>query len=244
MTQDAAETFVRETFAVGELMQLMADPVYRGAGIPRGDGRAVLVLPGLFANDVYLHPMRKWLRRIGYRPVRSTLAMNVGCPQRLTLQIEEELERHRPRSPEPVALIGHSRGGILARAIAARLGGGASHLILLGSPVGALARMPEWRQAVANPPAARQVTEASNAARRFVDPDCDVPYCGCPYPQDLRRPLNPATRVVCIYSSEDPIVPARACPIDGARNIEVRGTHSGLAFNRRVYRAIGEALAE
>src|SRR6185295_8586297 len=110
-----------EAAAVGEWAALMVSSIYRGVAAPRGDGRLVVVLPGMFANDFYLQPMRRWLSRIGYTPVRSTLSLNVGCPERLSEQIESELARQRARRPGPVAFIGHSRGGILARAIAARL---------------------------------------------------------------------------------------------------------------------------
>ncbi len=235
-----------ETGAVRELAQLLGDPIYLGAGVPRGDGLPVVVLPGLFANDLYLQPIRLWLRRIGYRPVRSTLALNVGCPQRLCLQVEDVLQREMARRAGPVALIGHSRGGILARAVAARLHDNASHLIVLGSPVGAILRMPEWSAArsASEHIAPRVLTEASTRIRRLIDPDCDVPDCGCPFPDDLARPLSARTAVVSIYSRDDPIVPARACLIDGARNVEVGGTHSGLAHNRDVYRVVGELLAE
>ena len=245
MARDPGEVLGRETLAIGELVHLMGDPVYRGVGVPRGDGRLVLVLPGLFANDLYLQPLRRWLRRVGYRPVRSTLAINVGCPERLCVQIEGALQRQRVRHGGPVAIIGHSRGGILARAIAARLKGDAATLVLLGSPVGAILRMPAWSAAsmAEDPPAAKRVTGASTAFRQLIDPDCNVPECGCAFPPDLRRPLHASTRVVSIYSRDDPIVPAAACPVDGARNVEVGGTHSGLAFNRDVYRELGAALA-
>lgn len=221
----------------------MTSPIYRGVAAPRGDGRLVVVLPGMFANDFYLQPMRRWLTRIGYTPVRSTLSMNVGCPERLCKQIETELSRQMQRRPGPVAFIGHSRGGILARAIAARLGEHASHLILLGSPVGAVSQMRSWPAAGgAGSVAAPAVAEAGSRVRRALDPDCNVPECGCPFPADLARPLSARTRVVSIYSRDDPIVPARACHIAGARNIEVTGTHSGLAFNQAAYREIADAL--
>ena len=191
--------------------------------MPRGDGRLVLVLPGLFANDLYLHPLRKWLTRVGYRPVRSTLAINVGCPERLCVQIESELARQQERHGGPIAIIGHSRGGILARAIAARLQADAATLVLLGSPVGAVLRMPSWSAAeiAADPPARRRVTDAGTSVRRMIDPDCNVPECGCAFPPDLRRKLHKKTKVVSIYSRDDPIVPAAACPVAGARNVEV-----------------------
>jgi hypothetical protein len=76
-----------------------------------------------------------------------------------------------------------------------------------------------------------------------MDPNCDFPACGCAYLDDLRRSLHPNTRVTSIFTKTDPIVPAEACPIDGARNIEVSGTHSGLAFNPAVYRILAEELA-
>jgi hypothetical protein len=63
-------------------------------------------------------------------------------------------------------------------------------------------------------------------------------------PTGDRTPLSPRTTVVSIYSRDDPIVPARACLINGARNLEVGGTHSGLAHNCDVCRLLGKVLAE
>jgi pimeloyl-ACP methyl ester carboxylesterase len=232
-----------EALALAEFAQLFADPLFYGVGAPRGDGRLALVLPGLFANDWYLWPLRAWLGRIGFRPVRSTLASNVGCPERLTRQVEKELDWRRRSVPGPVILIGHSRGGMLARAMAARLQDGASHLVLLGSPVGLLARTGEWSPAaVASAPAAGRAAESSLRARRAIDPDCNVPNCGCPFPADFGRALSEATRVVSIYSRNDPIVPDWAAPVPGAENVEVSGTHSGLVYNRATYRALAKVL--
>ncbi len=142
-----------------------------------------------------------------------------------------------------MAIIGHSRGGILARAIASRLGEDASHLILLGSPVGALARWgtsAERYRPAGNP----TVVAAGQRARSLLDPDCEAPFCGCPFTQDMLRPLSYATNVTSIYSRSDPIVPAWTCDIPGARNIEVSGTHIGLACNGQVYRELAAALKD
>jgi pimeloyl-ACP methyl ester carboxylesterase len=242
MAREAAPAIARESFAWAEFVQLLADPVYYGAGVPRGDGRLVLVLPGLFGNDWYLQPLRLWLNRIGYRAVASSLRVNAGCPERLTRSVESALERRRKRTGGPVAMIGHSRGGILARTMASRLGEDVSHLILLGSPVGAIER---WSgsfagfRAAGNP----QVVNAGNRARRLLDPDCNAPFCGCPFQEDLQRPLSPVTSVTSIFSREDPIVPAWATDLPRGRNIEVSGTHIGLAFNAKVYRELAEALS-
>jgi len=242
LVQQRLSSVSREPLALQEFALLMADPVFYGVGVPRGDGRPALVLPGLFANDFYLQPMHSWLGRIGYRPVPSTFWVNAGCPERLTGQAEEALERRLSRSERPAVIIGHSRGGILAKAIATRLSERASHLVLLGSPVGAMMRY-NWGDARNAPTAAsRTLGEASSRIRNLLDPDCDAPGCGCAFFADLRAPLNQSTKVVSIYSRDDPIVPAWSCQIPGAENIEVSGTHSGLAFNGAVYRALAEQL--
>jgi len=242
MVSNRQASLAGESLAVAEFAQLFRDPIYYGVGTARGDGRHVVVLPGLFGNDWYLYPLRSWLARIGFRPVRSSLAINAGCPERLSRQVEKEIERRVLSRPGPVALIGHSRGGILARAIAARLGEQASHLILLGSPVGAIERSTGWPAVGSGNPSHSSVAQASNRARSLLDPDCDVPQCGCPFPEDLRRTLSAKTAVVSIYSQNDPVVPAWSCPIPGARNVEVSGTHTGLVYNGAVYRELASVL--
>src|SRR5689334_6792584 len=103
MVAERQPSFERETRAVFEWVGLLRDPVFYGFGVPHGDGRLVGVLPGLFANDLYLEPLRDWLGRIGYRPVRSTIAMNAGCPQRRRLEAEAELRRRMEWRGGPIA---------------------------------------------------------------------------------------------------------------------------------------------
>ena len=62
----------------GELARLVADPVMGGRGVPRGDGRSVLLLPGLLAGDSSLSLLALFLRRIGYRPIQCGIRLNSG----------------------------------------------------------------------------------------------------------------------------------------------------------------------
>ncbi len=220
-----------------EWAELLADPILQGRGVPPGDGRSVCVLPGLFGGDFYLRPLRSWLRRVGYRPITSAMTFNAGCLDRVSRRPWAALQR----SDGPVALVGHSRGGILAKALAARLQGRASHLLLLGSPLGAL--LHRGAPHVASARRSHPVAEAGQFARKVLDPACDFPACDCAFMRDLRRPLHPTTQVVSIFSREDGIVPPRASLIPGARHIEVSGSHSGLVYNRDVYRALAGVLA-
>src|SRR4051812_49607575 len=94
-----------ESRAVAELAALHTSPVFWGRNVPRGDGRLVVVVPGLFGNDLYLRPLRDWLRRMGYRPARSSLTINAGCPERLLNTIERGVQRQLDASTGPVTLI-------------------------------------------------------------------------------------------------------------------------------------------
>ncbi len=240
-----------EVNALREYWALRADPVYRGHGVPRGDGKAVLVLPGMFGNDFYLQPLRSWLGRIGYKPTVSTININAGCSRRLIERVEAGLARKLENTESPVAIIGHSRGGMLGKAITSRLGDRCAHFIALGSPVGQILRSgKEGMIALAHDNsdadaqfAAPSVVQAGRRAMKFFDPDCDSPFCDCAYMRDLFAPLPAGTKTFAIYSSEDQVVSPDACAMDGATNIKVTGTHSGLVFNRAVYPHIATALA-
>jgi pimeloyl-ACP methyl ester carboxylesterase len=242
---DGGGTLLTEAGAAVEYAALLADPVYRGVGVPRGDGRPVAVLPGLFANDLYLTPLRDWLRRVGYTPVRSALAINAGCPERLSRTIAEQIERAAGGAGK-VAIIGHSRGGILGWAVANRMGSRVSHLILLGSPAAMVAdgvRAGGSWQPSALGAVTRGVRAASDRARALLDPECDFPACGCPYTAAMAMPLDFHTRLVAIASSDDAIVPADFAAAPHGENHVDRGSHSGLAANASVYRLLGAILA-
>ena len=239
-----------------EYWQLQAHPIYRGHEVPKGDGRMVLILPGLFANDFYLQPLNTWLRRIGYKPKLSSLAINAGCPRRLTESVEQSLLPALAKHDGPIAIIGHSRGGMLGKAIATRLGSRVSHFIALGSPLGAMLQMGQGgldamannmrhlAAGVAAEFASKPVVDAGRTIMRILDPGCDSPTCGCVYMQDLMGPFPANTKITSIFSTTDPVVPYNVSSISGANNISVTGTHSGLVFSHQVYPHIADALAK
>jgi hypothetical protein len=58
----------------------------------------------------------------------------------------------------------------------------------------------------------------------------------------MRLPASVAR--TAIYTKADGVLDWRCCLEDeDEANIEVRGTHIGLAFNAQVYRKVAEALA-
>ena len=234
----------QEAGAVLELAALHRDPVFYGRNVERGDRRPVLLVPGLFGNDLSLQSLRTWLTRIGYTPVRSTLPVNAGCGKRLLETVARPLARHVEAAGRPIAMIGHSRGGMLCWAMAARLQDRVSHLVLLGSPAPAIvAALRAGDVPVPASIARKGVAAAGARAVAWLDPDCEFPACGCEYVEALRRPLHPATKVMSVASRQDPIVAPSACRAPGAEHVEVDGTHSGLAHNRAVYPHLARFLA-
>ena len=134
---------------------------------------------------------------------------------------------------------------LLGWAIASRLQERVSHLALLGSPAPAVVAMMQQDITRAPSTVARSSVAAAGArAVKLLDPDCKVPACGCPYTDDLRRPLSPATRVMAIYTRDDPIVRPAACRVPAGENVEIGGTHGGLVYNRAALPRLGAFLAE
>jgi pimeloyl-ACP methyl ester carboxylesterase len=239
---DVSSVMMREMLTMMDLGALLADPVFYGIGVPGGDGKAVVVIPGLLGNDLYLQPLRRWLGCVGYSPVRSTLAFNAGCLQRLREQVREEISR-RPKVESPIALIGHSRGGVLAWAIASELQEQVSHLVLLGSPVAT------FRASVAsgNPYApagtvGRMLMRISEELRELLDPGCKYPSCGCAMVNDVMRPLSASTAILSIHGGQDLVVEGTAQVPEG-ETVVVNTSHVGLVYNAEVYRALGRFLA-
>ena len=50
-----------------EAAALRRSPVYGGLGVPPGERRPVLLIPGFMAGDASLAMLRQWLRHRGHR---------------------------------------------------------------------------------------------------------------------------------------------------------------------------------
>jgi len=229
-----------ETRWVLEATRLLVDPVAYGVGVPRGDGRPVIVLPGFLAGDRSLLLLRVWLRSIGYRPETIGLSFNVDCSDRIVDRAEAVVEAVSATGGRRVAVIGHSRGGHFARAIAARRPDLISHAISLGSDLqGLFGISTPTRTAVG---AARV---AAKLTRRGRTPMCFRARCTCRFIDDYTAdfPVE-RVRLTSIYSKGDGVVRWERAIVEEARCVEVSGSHIGLVSNRGAYAAIGQALVE
>jgi triacylglycerol lipase len=139
-----------------------------------------------------------------------------------------------------VAVIGHSRGGELARVLAVRHPDAVSALVMLGSPV--VEPLSAGRPVLA---AVRSVTRLGDlGVPGMFSTDCAEGDCCAAFREDLGAPLPPDVPAIAIYSRSDGIVSWRACLDPCARQLEVETSHAGMPVNRQVYRALAEILEE
>jgi pimeloyl-ACP methyl ester carboxylesterase len=211
--------------ALGELAWLQAARPSL-AGAPRGDGHAVLVLPGMGADDRSTIPLRRFLSRLGYRTHGWGLGTNL--PSRgLTARLTGRVEHLRAQDPEPLSLVGWSLGGIQARRLARRTPEWVRSVVTLGSPFRSLPGY-EGRSAPLLRAAARRRGERPRT-----------------WPGGDDRPLPvPSTSVL---SRSDGMVPWRACvspPGEGQETLEVIGSHCGLGHHPAVLYVIADRLAQ
>jgi pimeloyl-ACP methyl ester carboxylesterase len=120
--------------AFGELSASLAiSPLLARA--PRGDGHAVVVLPGLAASDASTLPLRRFLRGLGYHVHGWRLGRNQGPTQRIVSGLETRFSTLRElHESAPISIVGWSLGGIYAREIARRDPDSVRQVITLGSP--------------------------------------------------------------------------------------------------------------
>jgi pimeloyl-ACP methyl ester carboxylesterase len=221
-----------------ELARLAVSAVYRGRGVPRGDGRAVLTIPGFMAGDPSLAVLNGWLRRIGYAPRRSGILVNVDCSDRAIDRLERRLLSAWRQSGRRVAVLGHSRGGHFAKVLAGRHPDKVACVVSMGAGLDApfAISVPTQRALAA--------VRAAHVRRGepFASNGCLTEECSCAFVRDYIAPFPSAVPLTSIYSRRDGVVWWEACLTTYGRNVEVRSSHVGLAFNRHAYAAIATAL--
>ena len=122
-------------FGLRELNALWKDPVFRGRGVPRGDGRSVLLVPGFLSGDWSLRLVHGWLDRIGYRSYLSGIYVNAFHSEHMLAGLRHRMAEILKDDDAPITLIGHSRGGLLAKVLSQRRPKDVEQVITLGSPL-------------------------------------------------------------------------------------------------------------
>ena len=197
---------------------------------PAGDGHPVMVLPGFLGGDDSTLALRRFLTRLGYVPLPWLEGRNTGRPEQLHAAARR-FYRLKRSTDRKISLVGQSLGGIYAREIAREFPEAVRCVVTLGSPFGATG------DEQTNPMVAQLFERLSGLEIE----DVQERLGGI----DPRTPLGlPSTAV---YTKSDGVVAWQTCleqvtPLN--ENIEVYGSHSGMAANPQVLHVIADRLAQ
>jgi len=213
--------------AFWEMCEFMAaGPVLRLA--PRGAGLPVLVLPGFLADDDSTAAMRHYLWWLGHSVNPWRLGANLGPTDAILTGMADRVHELASLHGCRVSLVGVSLGGLFAREIARRTPESVRQVITLGSPFRIINRSQSNLSAVFD-----ALSHLHVDTSRFSV--WNLP----------RQPLPvPAT---AIYTKTDGVVDWQTCleePSSVAENIEVVGSHSGLAHLPSALYAVADRLAQ
>jgi pimeloyl-ACP methyl ester carboxylesterase len=223
-----------------EMVYLRLSPVYWGFGIPPGDGSAVVVIPGFLLTDLYLTEFRSWIERIGYKAYFSGIGLNAECPNLLIqYKLNATIEKAYKETGRKIHLVGHSLGGVIARAAASQMPDRIASVITMGSPF----RGVSLHHSVLH---AAQLVRGQILERHGKDvlPACYTAGCTCSFLESLMVRLPKSVFQTAIYTKSDGIVDWRVCRTgDPEIDFEVSATHIGLAFNPIVLDVVAHRLA-
>ncbi len=216
--------------------RLVRHPVWTSAH-PAGRGVGVVVVPGFAGTDASMVVLRRWLTRLGHRPIGARLRLNIGCTSELVERLERRIETHVLATGGPVVLLGHSRGGWLCRLVAVRRPELVRGVVMLGSPVLNPLDAQGWVMI-----ALRMVVGlADRGVRGLLASDCLDGRCRERTERALAAPLS--VPALAIYSRDDGVVGWQSCQDPAAEWVEVDSSHNGYGTDPAVYTAVAARLA-
>ncbi len=180
----------------------------------------MLVIPAFLTGDGFTADLRRFLQECGFRAFPADVGVNLG-PTPGMLQGLDRRVRDLHRRHGPIALVGISLGGLLARNLAYDQPDAISHVVTLASPF----RLPT----------ASSIEPLVRLFAGHYSPDVD--------PARLRTKLPvPATMIV---ARDDGVVAPESCFVDeaDAEVVELDGTHLTLPSHPDALRAIVRRLA-
>ena len=212
---------LRELRAGWDMMRLAArTPELLRA--PRGNGRAVMVVPGLQASDASLVPLRSFLAQRGHDVRPWGLGANTGDLDALLERTQASVRRLAEETGRAVNLVGWSLGGVYARETARDQPDTVHRIATFGTPL-------------LGPRYTLGHTFFPEAELRRIETIID---------ERGQRPIE--VPLTAMYSRNDGIVDWRTCPdrrTPGAVNVEVSSSHIGMGLDPTVWMHIARWLS-
>ncbi len=232
ISRPALRSLLREGRVLNELLAFTRDRRALPARSQAPQPQTILLIPGFLAGDFSLYPLANRLRSEAHKVRFAGITANIACSRKQIARLDGVLQKTAREAGARVVVIGHSLGGIYARALAHRFPDLVAHIFLLGSPI----RAPLQNS---NP----IVKLLFIATRR---PHADGTTCVSELSSlcGIHLPDPPKVPSTLIYSKSDGVVQWPAC-LEFAPHVEaveVRSTHCGIPYNFDTLRIISERV--
>ena len=214
---------IRELSALLEIPCIAAVECPARTGAPSSSSQDSWRATGRFASCTRGSAASATGLPVGHRPEHPSLGADA-------FRVAPRVGEIRKETGSRVSIVGHSRGGLLAKVYSQRKPDDIEQVIALGAPLA------NWKDLAAITHHAVGFVRVANelAYGRRLNPEGRFTY-------DLKlAPLVPTTS---IYTKSDDVVKLRSCLRPDIPSMPVWGTHNGLVVDREVFRLVGRLLA-
>lgn len=222
--------------AYGRMIRLAGWPVEQPS---RGHAAPVILVPGFISGDVSLAMLARHLRRQGHRTFRSEIGANLGCTDAMVDRLVRRVKRVVHEEGRRIALVGHSRGGMIVKLAAQRRPDLVDGIVVLSAPVtGTLSVAAHVRA---------QLELLFRLNRRgfaaVIGQDCVTGDCATRIAAELGAPFPTDVAYASVYSRADAIIDWRTCLDPAADLIEVHSSHTGMGTDPAVHHIVARRLS-
>lgn len=194
-----------------------------------GDNRPILVIPGIVTSDRSTSALRIFLDKLGYTSYPWGQGVNMGQYENHLPALAQVIQEIHNKHDHKVTLIGWSLGGIYARELGKEVPDAIEEIITMGSPFSGIM--------------------VPNHATWLFNLVLKIKQKPPPDPAWVQTIPTPApVKTTALFTKQDGIVPWEACKEQDCdhlhRNVEVKGSHTGLGYNKEVYEVIEKVLLE
>lgn len=197
--------------------------VFNKTEIPLGNNEPVIFIPAYIHGDSSLSHLKEYFEKHKYQGVFSKLGLNVFFNKEKAENLVNDVQDLSEQEGQPVYLVGHSKGGVIARELARRLPDHVAGYVTMGSPLNAAADKGHAARL------ARSVYKSFHPEAEYLEP------------QDIADAMAEPVQAhgLHFYSKEDRIVKWQHCIGPGRTNIRVSSAHIGMALDPEVIQSIG-----
>jgi pimeloyl-ACP methyl ester carboxylesterase len=190
----------------------------------RGSGQPVIVIPGFLSPDVTTARLREFLNGQEFIAQPWNCGLNVGPLPRVVADVERQVRDMAEATCKPVALVGVSLGGTIAREVAKSCRGPIARVITLVSPL--------------HLPVTTPLAPLAEAASLLWDMQQLDALTAIAEP--------PPVPLTALFSRDDGVIDWRASVPHEAETVEVvevSGPHMTVCSNPQVQRIVADRLA-